>query len=156
MKWWTRWCLLVSRPAVACNVSHGAGIAGLLGFLFLQGAVTHPALSVLTYWLIVCLRPCRIGWEGKGTANQDVHQSVLPASSLMMEIFRLSVVCRPQCSSPPRTLSALPHCFITHAGKQTAEILWWWNWFYSRPWKRKRSTEGYEKEFQVWSVNIRL
>lgn len=43
------------------NVSLGAGTAGLLGFLFLQWAIKHPALNFLTYSFIVCLWPCRIG-----------------------------------------------------------------------------------------------
>lgn len=61
VKWWTRWHLLISQPAVTCNVSLGAGTAGLLGFLFLQWAIKHPALNFLTYSFIVCLWPCRIG-----------------------------------------------------------------------------------------------
>lgn len=61
------------------------------------------------------------------------------------------LVCRPQCSSPPRALSALPHCF-THAGKKTADILWWWNWFYSRPWKGNGQPKVTRRNFKfgVW------
>lgn len=63
-----------------------------------------------------------------------------------MEIFSLSA------SLPASVQLAAADAVSTHAGKQTAEILWWWNWFYSRPWKGNGQPKVTRRNFKfgVW------
>lgn len=69
-----------------------------------------------------------------------------------MEIFSLSASLPASVQLAATDAVSTSTLFFTHAGKQTAEILWWWNWLYSRPWKRNGQPKVTRRNFKfgVW------